>query len=62
MEKKLQEWHVKMQGDVIDFTFNLLEQVNPKAKAALDPEEWLIAGPDIEKAVWKLLEKARRIK
>lgn len=59
---KTREWHLKIDGDVTDFIFNLLEQINPKAKNALEPEEWLIEGPEIEKALWKLLEKARRLK
>ena len=54
-------WDFKMIGDVTDFTFNLLEHVNPKAKAALEPEEWLIQGPEIEQELWKLLMKVRRI-
>lgn len=54
-------WDIKMIGDVSDFTFHLLDYVNPKAAKAIGKNEYLIKGPEIEEELWKLLEKVRRI-
>lgn len=54
-------WDIKMIGPVTDFVFNLIEHINPKAAAALNEDEWLIKGNDIEEELWKLLRQVRRI-
>jgi hypothetical protein len=54
-------WDIKMIGPVTDFIFHIQEHINPKAQNAVEGNEYLYDGPEIESEVWKLLEKVRRI-
>lgn len=52
-EKFDRDWRSKMDGEVCDFVFNLLEHIDWKKR--------VIEGDAIEQEVWKLLVKTRRI-
>lgn len=53
-------WDIKMIGPVLDFVVSVADDVNRKAILNTH-KEYLIDGPKIERKLWKLLQKSRRI-
>ena len=61
MKKKTNNWELEMIKPVLTHVVNISKHINPKAKKAIGPDDYLFRGPKVEAEVWKLLRRAREL-
>lgn len=55
-------WDYKMIGPVTNFICDtIFDNINPRLGKLAQPHEYIYNGPELERALWKLLAQVRRI-